>query len=220
MMATTDIEVLKLELQPFIKRSVTNGNGNVPGTTLVDTTLIEADDYWNGMALLIRTGTYAGQLRRVLDFDRFTNTITLDHSVGGQIVAGVQYVMFFPTILKTEDLGTHTNPRRYEKDNGFRSPVVARALGVATALWTVVTVPPRTPGRVTTVYTLMIENATGAAVTGWLEIGGVAVTIPYHVANADSIVVDFPAGLNIGDNNVNCNASANGVVFQIIGTEA
>lgn len=117
------------------------------------------------------------------------------------------------------------NSRRYEKDNGFTSAVVARAGGVATPLWAVglAAVYPaagRTAGRITTIYTLTIENATGAAITGWLEVGGAAITIPYHVANNDSVVIDFIAGLNVGNVNINCNASANGVNFQIMGTEA
>lgn len=103
---------------------------------------------------------------------------------------------------------------------GFRSPVVARAGGVATALYTVATAPARTAGLTTVVYTLIIENSTGAAITGWLEIGGVAVTPPYHVANNDTAVIPFIAGLNLGNNDINCNASVNGVEFQIVGIEA
>lgn len=120
----------------------------------------------------------------------------------------------------TEDTGLNTNPRRYEKDNGFYSAVVTRAGGVATALWTIATAPARTAGQVTTIYTLEIENSTGAAVTGWLEIGGVAITVPFHVADDDSIVIDFVGGFNSGDADVNCNASVNDVVFSIKGTEA
>ncbi|GAG96273.1 unnamed protein product, partial [marine sediment metagenome] len=101
--------------------------------------------------------------------------------------------------IDTQDTGLNTNPRRFESDNGFRSPVVARAGGVATALWTIATLPARTVGQVTTIYTLTIENSTGAAITGWLEIAGVAITIPYHVADNDSIVIPYPAGLNSGD---------------------
>ena len=124
----------------------------------------------------------------------------------------------YPLIV--EDLGTHTNPRRYEKLYGFYSAVVARALGVATALWTVATAPARTAGQVTTIYTLIIENATGAAITGWLEIAGAAITPNFHVNDDETAVITFEGGLNSGDADVNCNASANGVVFQIIGTEA
>lgn len=214
---STDINVIALQLRPFNKRSVTTGAGNVGGTTLVDVTLVEPDNFWTDCWVLLRTGTYAGQLRRVTGFVQATNTITLDHGVGGQIVPGVQYVML--THIPVQDSGVHTNPRRYEKDNGFRSPVVARAGGVATPLWTIVTVPPRTAGQISTMYTLTIENATGAAVTGWLEIAGVAITVPYHVADNDSVVIDFVAGFDLGDNDINCNASVNGVNFQIVGTE-
>ena len=143
MTGTSDMEVEKLELQPFVKRSVTTGPGVVGGTTLVDATLVEAANFWNGCWLLLRTGTYAGQLRRVVAFA--TPTITLDHTVGGQIIAGVQYVML-PKLavdiiaggglkadlrqvlgqgadispanpLITEDLGTNTNPERWLHDN-------------------------------------------------------------------------------------------------------
>lgn len=122
--------------------------------------------------------------------------------------------------IPVEGTGLNTNPRRYEKDNGFRSPVVARAGGVATPLYTVATTPARTAGQDTTIYTLEIENSTGAAVTAWLEIGGVAITIPFHIADNDSQVLDYIAGLEIGDNDVDCNASVNGVNFSIKGTEA
>ena len=124
----------------------------------------------------------------------------------------------YPLIV--EDLGTNTNPRRYEKDNGFYSAVVARAGGVATALYTIATVPARTAGLDTTIYTLIIENSTGAAITGWLEVGGVVITPDYHVNNNETAVITFVAGHNVGNQDVNCNASANDVEFQILGTEA
>jgi len=122
--------------------------------------------------------------------------------------------------LITEDTGANTNPRRYEKENGFRSPVVAVAGPVATALWTTTTTPARTSGKSTTIYTLIIENDTGAAVTAWLEIAGTAITVPFHIADADTVVIDFIGGFTTGDNDINCNASVAGVRFQIIGTEA
>ena len=121
--------------------------------------------------------------------------------------------------LLVEDTGLHTNPRRYEKDNGFYSEVVARAGGVATPLWTIVTTPARTAGQESTIYTLTIENSTGAAITAWLEIGGTVITIPFHIANTDSVIIGFIAGLNSGDADVDCNASADDVVFQVMGTE-
>ena len=121
--------------------------------------------------------------------------------------------------LITEDTGLHTNPRRYEKDNGFYSEVVTRAGGVATALWTTTTTPDRTAGLDTTIYTLEIENSTGAAVTAWLEIGGAAITVPFHISDNDSVTIDYVGGFNTGDADVNCNASVNDVVFSIKGTE-
>ncbi|GAH17706.1 unnamed protein product [marine sediment metagenome] len=118
------------------------------------------------------------------------------------------------------DPGTHTNPRRYEKINGFYSEVVARAGGVATPLYTVATDPARTAGQDTTIYTLIIENSTGAAITAWLEVGGVVITPAYHVNNNETGVITFVAGHNVGDQDIDCNASADAVEFQILGTEA
>lgn len=120
----------------------------------------------------------------------------------------------------TEDTGVNTNPRRYEKDNGFYSAVTARAGGVATALYTIATTPARTAGQVVTIYTLIIENPTGAAITAWLEIGGVVVTPDIHVNTLETSVVTFVAGLTLGNNDIDINASVNLVEAQIIGTEA
>ena len=119
----------------------------------------------------------------------------------------------------TQDSGLHTNPRRYEKDNGFYSEVVTRAGGVATELFGLTTDPARTAGLVNTIYTLEIENSTGAAVNAWLEIDGNAITVPYHIANDDATVIDFIVGLTSDDVDIDCNASVNDVVFSIKGTE-
>lgn len=93
---SSDIDVLKLEVRPFVKRSVTTGAGNIGGTTLVDATLTEPNDFWNGMAILIRTGTCAGELRRILDWDLATNTLTVNVAFSAQIALGIQYVMSYP----------------------------------------------------------------------------------------------------------------------------
>ncbi|GAH19443.1 unnamed protein product [marine sediment metagenome] len=124
-----------------------------------------------------------------------------------------------PRASSGQDTGLNTNPRRYEKDNGFYSEVVARAAG-ATALWTIATAPARTAGQDTTIYTLEISNPTAAAVTGWLEIGGVAITVPFHIATLDSITIDYVGGFNTGDADIDCNADVNDVIFSIKGTEA
>ena len=108
--------------------------------------------------------------------------------------------------------------------HGFVSAVVARAGGVATALWAVglAAVNPaagRTAGLVSTLYSLIIENNTGAAVTGWLEVGGVVITPVYHVNNGESAVISFEAGQNVGDQDIDCNASVNAVNFQVLGIQ-
>ena len=82
------------------------------------------------------------------------------------------------------------------------------------------TTPARTAGEESTIYQFHIENSTGAAVTAWLEVGGVAITPPYHIVNDDTVTIDWLAGLDIGNQDINLNASANDVVGQISGTEA
>lgn len=145
----------------------------------------------------------------------------------GQSSSTPLYVQETQTPLPTQDTGLNTNPRRYEKDNGFVSARVAVAAGpTATELWAVGTaaVNPsggRTSGQVTTVYTLEIENSTGAAITAWLETGpGTVITPSYHVANNDTVVIDFVGGKNFGNMDIYLNASVAGVVGQIEGTEA
>ena len=109
-------------------------------------------------------------------------------------------------------------------NNGFVSAVVARAGLAATPLWAVglAAVNPvagRTAGLVSTLYSLIIENNTGAAVTAWLEVGGVVITPIYHVNNGESAVVSFEAGQNVGNQDINCNASVNAVNFQVLGIQ-
>jgi len=108
--------------------------------------------------------------------------------------------------------------------NGFVSAVIARAGGIATALWAVGTagINPaagRTAGLVSTIYTLTIENPTAGAVTAWLEVLGTVVTPDYNLNAGETAVISFVAGLNIGNQNVNCNASVNLVEFQVVGIQ-
>ncbi len=121
-------------------------------------------------------------------------------------------------VPQVEDTGLNTNPRRYEKDNGFYSAPTTVGVG-ATALYTIATTPVRTAGEEVTIYSLHIFNDTGAAGTIWLEIGGVVVTVEYQIADDDTVCVDFPAGLTLGDNDINVNGTAD-IVVQISGTEA
>lgn len=135
---------------------------------------------------------------------------------------GVQRTVLVLTdgTIVTQDTGVNTNPRRYELENGFRSPVVTRAGGVATALYTLATTPTRTAGLTVVVYSLHIYNHSTARVTAWLEIAGVVITVAYPLDDEQTIVIDFPTGLQVGDNDLNCNASANNVDFQVCGLEA
>lgn len=118
-----------------------------------------------------------------------------------------------------DDSGLNTNPRRFESDYGFYSAPTAVVGPAATEIWTAATTPARTAGLNTTIYELHIENSTGAAVTVWLEVEGVAITPPYHVANNDTPVIDWPAGFAVGDQDIDLNASAAAVVGEIFGTE-
>ena len=115
-----------------------------------------------------------------------------------------------------DDSGKNTNPRRYEKDNGFYSAPTTIG-GAATELYTEDTDPARTSGEVITIYQLHIYNASGGAGQAWLEIDGVEVTVYYQVANTSTVVIDFPAGLTLGDNNIDVNGTAD-LVVQISGT--
>ena len=120
--------------------------------------------------------------------------------------------------LLVEDSGANTNPRRYEKDNGFYSAPTTIGAG-ATEIYTEDTDPARTSGEVVTVYQFHIYNNSGGAGQAWLELGGVEVTVYYQVANTSTVVVDFPAGITLGDNDINVNGTAD-LVVQISGTEA
>lgn len=134
--------------------------------------------------------------------------------------------------IPTEDTGLNTNPRRYEKDNGFVSARTTVADGpTAVAIWAVdvacvnnpsgVPADGRTSGHKTTVCSLEIENSTGGEVTAWLEDeDGNRISVDYHVANNDTVVLDFSAGKTYGDMDIYINASVAEVVGQISGTEA
>ena len=121
--------------------------------------------------------------------------------------------------MVTEDLGTHTNPELFKVNNSFRSAVIARAGGIATALWTIATTPARTAGLSTYLYWVHIYNPTAGQVTGWLEVAGAPVTITFVLAAGQTATIDLPTVSPLLDNDVNCNASANLVEFQIGGYE-
>lgn len=108
--------------------------------------------------------------------------------------------------------------------NGFVSLPIARAGGIPTALWAVLTlgVTPaagRTAGMSSTIFTLIISNDTGAAITANLAIGGVVITPLYHVNNTETAVITFEGGMTTGNQDIQIDASANGVVAQLLGIQ-
>ena len=108
--------------------------------------------------------------------------------------------------------------------NGFVSAPVARAGGVATALWAVLTpgVNPaagRTNGLSTTIFTMIITNGTGAAITAWLEVGGVVISPIYNVNDGETAVISFVGGMTTANQDLDINASVNGVVAQLLGIQ-
>ena len=129
-----------------------------------------------------------------------------------------------------EDTGVNTNPRRYEKDNGFVSAVVAVGGAPPVQIWAVglacvenpsgVPANGRTAGNKTTVYHIEIENPDAAAQTLWFEDEDAAVISPdYHIATNDTLIIDFPAGKTYGDRDLYINGSVATLECQISGTE-
>jgi len=130
-----------------------------------------------------------------------------------------------------QDTGRNTNPRRYEKDNGFVSNPIAVVGPVATLLWAVGTLCVRNPsgvvangrtaGNLTTVYTMEIRNPDAAVQTAWLETtGAVVVSIVYELAANESIIIDFIGGKTFGDIDLYINGSIVAIECQLEGTEA
>jgi hypothetical protein len=83
------IESIYTTLVP--EQSTTTANGAADGTTIIDTTRTEANDFWNGMTIQIASGTYNKQPRTIKDYDLATGTFTITPAFGGQILADVDY---------------------------------------------------------------------------------------------------------------------------------
>jgi hypothetical protein len=80
------------------------GNGSAGGTTIVDSSRTEADSFWVGDLVMICSGAYNGQKRKISAFANSTGTITVSPAFNGQILSGVQYVILpqNPNIASTE----------------------------------------------------------------------------------------------------------------------
>jgi uncharacterized membrane protein len=66
-------------------------NGNVGGTTIVDTKLVGVNDYVTNKAVLIMSGACKWELQRVASFVAGTGTITVNAAFSAQITSGVLY---------------------------------------------------------------------------------------------------------------------------------
>ncbi len=63
--------------------------GSPSGTTIRATDLVGyPDDAFNGLEFVVRTGSQAGQRRKVLDFDGTSGTLLLDSKLDGPLAAG------------------------------------------------------------------------------------------------------------------------------------
>jgi len=129
------------------------------------------------------------------------------------------------------DTGKNTNPRRYEKENGFVSAPIAVVGPAATLLWAVGTACVRNPsgviatgrtaGNLTTVYTMELRNPNAAVQTAWLETAGaVVVSVVYELAINETIIIDFIGGKTFGDIDLYINGSVAAIECQLEGTEA
>lgn len=127
--------------------------------------------------------------------------------------------------INVVDSGLHTNPRKYEKDHGFVSTLIILVAPATSPIWAVGTAGlnpliGRTAGKKTTIYSIQYYNGGTTTCLATLVVAGNPIGI-VGLASGQIAVLDYPAGANIGDNDVGFNTdSAAGPVFgQVFGTE-
>jgi len=114
----------------------------------------------------------------------------------------------------------HTNPRRYEKDYGFYSSPVLIGSGL-TAVYTYGTSPAKTSGTSLTIYTIDMQNPTSGTINVCLlDKNGNRLTIDFIIPANDALFKDYPAGFNLGNQQIYASGTIGGVRLQIVGTEA
>lgn len=125
--------VLATEYDPTILSDILAAIGGTTGVaeggtnaTLIDAHLTQADDYWNGQALVMRTGNNAGLSRRIVDFDAATDTITVDPVFDGVVAAGDEYTIKDPTNAPTADSAIDTT---MEASIGNKADAAVYAIG-------------------------------------------------------------------------------------------
>lgn len=88
-------EALMRRVQGEVTAGAATGNGNAGGTTFPDTGMSTyGDDFYNDWYVLLTSGTYVGQWRKVADFTQSTGTFTVDRAFGGQVASGVTYQVY------------------------------------------------------------------------------------------------------------------------------
>ena len=84
-------------------------------TTIVDTALVEANDYWNGAMVVIKTGKNAGSSTVVTDFDAASDTLTVSPALPKAFVVGDKYHICVTTGLIASNKLTSTVAKRAVK---------------------------------------------------------------------------------------------------------
>jgi hypothetical protein len=101
----------------YQKNSASTSAGAAGGTTIVDTALTEADDFWNGALVTItdpKVGIY-GESQYVTDFVAATDTLTVD-AFSQQVASGVSYHICIPTALAAGDEMSLAGIRKCQKE--------------------------------------------------------------------------------------------------------
>lgn len=75
----------------MISKGITTANGNLGGTTLIDTSKTEGVGYWNGLVIRLLSGPYIGQEKNITAFAG--GTFTVGAAFGGQILSGTAYAI-------------------------------------------------------------------------------------------------------------------------------
>jgi hypothetical protein len=99
----------------YQKNSVSTSSGST--TTIVDTALTEADDFWNGALVTITDPTVGiyGESQYVTDFVASSDTLTVD-AFSQTVASGVKYHISIPTGLVAGDEMSLAGVRKCQKE--------------------------------------------------------------------------------------------------------
>jgi len=86
-----DIAALQASLDrtPVVTGTADSGSEG----TLIDDALTQADDFWNGAIVLMRTGNNAGLARTIVDFNAASDTLSFEPDFPYAIAAGDEYTI-------------------------------------------------------------------------------------------------------------------------------